>query len=363
MRILLLCHSFNSLAQRLFVELRERDHDVGVEYDISDEILRESVELFQPDLILAPFLKRAIPADIWRNILCLIVHPGPPGDRGPSALDWALLEGRGEWGVTLIEAAEELDAGPVWAWESFPLRAASKSSHYRHEVTRGAVGCVMAALDLLASGPAPGAARPDGGAAAFLRPRETAHRFCRRQRRGGNAKNPFRRRLAGRACGNLRARIPLLRRAPCAGSCWQTRRVAGAMRKSRRRRCARRRPVDRTFARTAVRIAETSGDLAAGGRRYDLPEAPGYPGVRYEQVGDVGFLHFRSRRKPLCALMCKRARCGAGVHYTNRLEEKERPHGRDEAVKAFVRLSRPRNWKRCGAISWWLRSELSRRAA
>ncbi|OAF12509.1 hypothetical protein AXW67_20095 [Bradyrhizobium neotropicale] len=57
------------------------------------DVIRESVALYQSDLIVAPFLKRAIPDDVWRAVRCLIVHPGPPGDRGPAALDWAILEG------------------------------------------------------------------------------------------------------------------------------------------------------------------------------------------------------------------------------------------------------------------------------
>jgi putative two-component system hydrogenase maturation factor HypX/HoxX len=156
MRILLLCHSFNSLTQRLSVELREKGEEVSVEYDISDDILRETVDLFRPDLILASFLKRAIPQDVLSKTLCLIVHPGPPGDRGPSALDWAIFEGRTEWGVTLLEAVEELDAGAVWASRAFAMRAATKSSLYRNEVTRGAVECVFEALDHLRTGMRPG---------------------------------------------------------------------------------------------------------------------------------------------------------------------------------------------------------------
>ena len=102
MRILLLSHSFNSLTQRLHVELRERGHDVAVELDIHAEVTRESVALHRPDLVIAPFLKRAIPDDVWRSVRCLVVHPGPPGDRGPAALDWAILDGAGEWGVTVL---------------------------------------------------------------------------------------------------------------------------------------------------------------------------------------------------------------------------------------------------------------------
>ncbi|MCO6184622.1 enoyl-CoA hydratase-related protein [Rhizobium sp. L1K21] len=163
MRILLLCHSFNSLSQRLHVDLRELGHMVSVELDIHDDLTREAVALFQPDLIIAPFLKRAIPADVWQQVLTLIVHPGIRGDKGPNALDWAILDNESRWGVTLIEARAEMDAGPVWAWREFAMRPATKSSLYRQEVTEAAVACVLEALERMAAGNAePLAARNDG---------------------------------------------------------------------------------------------------------------------------------------------------------------------------------------------------------
>jgi hypothetical protein len=146
MRILLLAHSFNSLTQRLHVELIERGHTVSVELDINDAVTREAVALFDPDLVLAPFLKRAIPEDVWRARRCLIVQPGIVGDRGPSSLDWAILRGEEEWGVTVLEAEAEMDAGPVWAAVTFPMREATKSSLYRREVTAAAVEAVLTAL-------------------------------------------------------------------------------------------------------------------------------------------------------------------------------------------------------------------------
>ena len=33
--------------------------------------------------------------------MCLVVHPGVPGDQGPSALDWMLMRGDTHWGVTV----------------------------------------------------------------------------------------------------------------------------------------------------------------------------------------------------------------------------------------------------------------------
>lgn len=152
MRILLLSHSFNSLTQRLHVELRERNHEVSVELDIHADVTRDSVEMYQPDLVIAPFLKRAIPEDIWRNVRCLVVHPGPPGDRGPSALDWAILEGADEWGVTVLQADGEFDAGPIWSSRAFPMRSASKSSIYRNEVTSYAVEAVLQSVGAIEAG-------------------------------------------------------------------------------------------------------------------------------------------------------------------------------------------------------------------
>jgi len=155
MRILLLVDGFNSLSQRLFAELAGDGHELSLELDIHERVTLEAVELFQPDLILAPFLKRAIPASVWQRRICLIVHPGPPGDRGPCALDWAILRGVTTWGVTVLQAEARLDAGPVWASASFAMRAASKSSLYRNEVTEGAVIAVRAALARIAAGTRP----------------------------------------------------------------------------------------------------------------------------------------------------------------------------------------------------------------
>ncbi len=146
MRLLLLTHAFNSLTQRLYVELTEAGHELSVEFDINDAVTREAVELFRPHLILAPYLRRPIPENVWRRQVCLVVHPGIVGDRGPSALDRAILQDEREWGVTVLQAEAELDAGPVWATANFPMRQATKSSLYRNEVTEAAVGAVLEAV-------------------------------------------------------------------------------------------------------------------------------------------------------------------------------------------------------------------------
>ncbi|MDP1985085.1 MAG: hydrogenase maturation protein [Sulfuritalea sp.] len=152
MRILLLTHAFNSLTQRLGAELQRRGYEISIEFDIADSVAEEAVALFKPDLIVAPYLRRAIPESIWKHHVCLIVHPGIVGDRGPSALDWAILNGEKEWGVTVLQAEAAMDAGPVWASATFPLRAAKKSSIYRNEVTQAATTAVLQAVERFAAG-------------------------------------------------------------------------------------------------------------------------------------------------------------------------------------------------------------------
>jgi putative two-component system hydrogenase maturation factor HypX/HoxX len=152
MRILLLTHSFNSLAQRLYVELAERGHEVSVEFDIADSVTEEACALFRPGLVIAPFMKRAIPESVWRNHVCLVVHPGIVGDRGPSALDWAILNGEVEWGVTVLQANAVMDGGDIWASGTFPMREARKSSLYRNEITEAAARCVLAAVERFEGG-------------------------------------------------------------------------------------------------------------------------------------------------------------------------------------------------------------------
>jgi putative two-component system protein, hydrogenase maturation factor HypX/HoxX len=147
MRILLISSAFSGLTQRFYTELEDAGYLVSVELHSGDVVqLVEGVSLFKPDLILCPFLTQRLPKEIYQHYKCLIVHPGVKGDRGPSSLDWAIQNGETEWGVSLLEAADEMDAGAIWANKTFPMRSATKSSIFYREVTQAAVDCLWEAL-------------------------------------------------------------------------------------------------------------------------------------------------------------------------------------------------------------------------
>ncbi|MGM7445694.1 hydrogenase maturation protein, partial [Streptomyces tunisiensis] len=153
MDILLVASAFNSLSQRVFAELSDRGHRVDVVLAAHGaEAVRAAVSESRPELIIAPMLKTALPDDVWREHTCLIVHPGPPGDRGPSALDWAIAEDASHWGVTVLQAGAAMDAGDVWAAESFAVPPVGKSDLYRNEVSDAAMAAVLLAVQRYADG-------------------------------------------------------------------------------------------------------------------------------------------------------------------------------------------------------------------
>ena len=154
MRILFLTSAHNSLSQRLLIELSERGHEIRVCVAVTKEAMIAAVSCDRPDLILAPMLKIAVPKEIWSRHLCLIVHPGIRGDRGPSSLDWAIANHETNWGVTILEAAEEFDAGAIWASHEFAVEEnpPAKSSLYRGEVTEAAVRGALEAVAHIESG-------------------------------------------------------------------------------------------------------------------------------------------------------------------------------------------------------------------
>lgn len=327
MDILLVASAFNSLTQRVFAELGDRGHRAAVELALGDEELREAVRARAPELIVAPMLRTAIPQDIWSAYTCLIVHPGPVGDRGPSSLDRAVTEGAGEWGVTVLQAVGEMDAGDVWASVACPLPPAGKSDLYRNEVADAAVRAVTLAVERFAAGsyvPRPQQADPAGPAAPRAWPylaqgerhidwaADPTELVLRKLRaadsqpgvlddllgeewylHGGHPEDVLR----GRPGDLLATRTGAVCRATADGAVWlpelRPRRKPGG---------------PATFKRPAV--------LALGDRLPALPESAvplwlpperrTYSDIRYEEDGQVGFLRFTFPGGAMSTDQCRR---------------------------------------------------------
>ena len=98
------------VAERLGVEVRQPEK-------LSD---------FDPeeDVVVLAAYGSLIPEDVLDRALWLNVHPSLlPRWRGAAPIERALMAGDPETGVTIIKLVPELDAGPIAAQRSFPVRA------------------------------------------------------------------------------------------------------------------------------------------------------------------------------------------------------------------------------------------------
>ena len=152
MRVLLIVSAFNSLTQRVYCYLKDEGHEVSVEFALSDKVMVEALEVFQPELILCPYLIKKLPKEVWSRVPTIIIHPGIKGDRGASSLDWAIYKEKKEWGVTLLQANEEIDAGDIWATSNFVMPKESKSFIYRTKVSDTALKLVKEVLTKFKNG-------------------------------------------------------------------------------------------------------------------------------------------------------------------------------------------------------------------
>ncbi|MET9000966.1 enoyl-CoA hydratase-related protein [Amycolatopsis sp. NPDC004169] len=144
MKILLLCSAFNGLSQRAWLALRDRGHRVSVRIVRDSREIAEAAAAADPELILCPFLRQRVPDEVWRRHRTIIIHPGPEGDRGPSALDWAIMDAEPTWGVTALQATGDLDGGPVWGTRVFrmPSDPPRKSTLYNTQVSDAAMSLI-----------------------------------------------------------------------------------------------------------------------------------------------------------------------------------------------------------------------------
>ncbi|HWH87578.1 MAG TPA: hydrogenase maturation protein [Pseudomonas sp.] len=155
LKIILLASAFNGLTQRAWLELRQAGHSPSVVLFTDENAVCEQIEHSGADLVICPFLKDRVPHGLWSNTRrpVVIIHPGIVGDRGASALDWAITHELPTWGVTALQAVEEMDAGPVWATCEFNLPPGlRKSELYNGRVSDAAMVCIREVVEKFVEG-------------------------------------------------------------------------------------------------------------------------------------------------------------------------------------------------------------------
>ncbi|AIG01542.1 formyl transferase domain/enoyl-CoA hydratase/isomerase family protein [Pseudomonas fluorescens] len=155
LKIMLLSSAFNGLTQRAWLDLRQSGHEPSVVLFTDEATVCRQIEASAADLVICPFLKDRVPQQLWNNPQrpVVIIHPGIVGDRGASALDWAITQQVRRWGVTALQAVEEMDAGPIWSTCEFDMPAdVRKSELYNGPVSDAAIYCIRDVVEKFASG-------------------------------------------------------------------------------------------------------------------------------------------------------------------------------------------------------------------
>ncbi|MCE4057200.1 hydrogenase maturation protein [Pseudomonas sp. Au-Pse12] len=158
LKIILLSTAFNGLTQRAWLDLRQAGHRPSVVLFTGEKEVCRQIEEAQADLVICPFLKDRVPQQLWSHPKrpVVIIHPGIVGDRGASALDWAISQELKRWGVTALQAVEEMDAGPIWSTHEFNLPTGlRKSELYNGLVSDAAIRCIRDVVEKFRNGFAP----------------------------------------------------------------------------------------------------------------------------------------------------------------------------------------------------------------
>ncbi len=114
----------------------------------AEEAADRLVKRHNPKLVVCPYMTTRIPASVHEKYRTLIFHPGPPGDRGPSSLDYAIIDGKLRWGGIVIAATHDpMDEGPLYASGLLEVPpGATKSSLYNGLMAALALDLIVEAV-------------------------------------------------------------------------------------------------------------------------------------------------------------------------------------------------------------------------
>ncbi|MEP7009446.1 MAG: formyltransferase family protein [Acidobacteriota bacterium] len=111
-----------------------------------------------PDLILSVFYRSLLPDSVLAaaKIAALNLHPSLlPAYRGRAPINWALVHGERETGITLHHMARRADAGDIVAQRAVPIAPRATALSLYLEIEQAGIELLREALPQVAAGTAP----------------------------------------------------------------------------------------------------------------------------------------------------------------------------------------------------------------
>lgn len=150
--------------ERWFVTPAEKKEDLGLEAPLffgEDLDRAELLDLLRedpPDLILSVFYRSLLPAEVLAaaRIAAVNLHPSLlPAYRGRSPVNWVLVRGERETGITLHHMTARADAGDIVAQRRVEIAPRETALSLYRKLEREGTALLEETLPLLESGTAP----------------------------------------------------------------------------------------------------------------------------------------------------------------------------------------------------------------
>ena len=135
-------------------------HDIPVfqPAKLRDGAALETIRQLEPDLIVVAAYGRILPQEIldYPRLGCVNVHSSLlPKYRGAAPINWAILNGEKETGVTIMHMAPALDAGDIIAQRATPIDPDETAEALYDRLARLGADLLAETLPRLADGTAP----------------------------------------------------------------------------------------------------------------------------------------------------------------------------------------------------------------
>jgi methionyl-tRNA formyltransferase len=137
---------------------------------LRDPELVQTLAALDPELMVVAAYGRIIPPELLDipSLGSLNVHASLlPRYRGAAPINWALIRGDKETGVTIMWVQPELDAGPIFLQERVPIAPEDNAATLAKKLAERGAALLIRALDLLRQGKAARIPQPaEGGSLA-----------------------------------------------------------------------------------------------------------------------------------------------------------------------------------------------------
>lgn len=132
-------------------------HDIPVFQPVKlrDGTALEQIKALAPELIVVAAYGRILPVDIldYPEKGCINVHSSLlPAYRGSAPINWAILNGDRESGVTIMHMAEELDSGDIILQEATPIHPDETAEELYGRLAELGAGLLVRAVEQIGAG-------------------------------------------------------------------------------------------------------------------------------------------------------------------------------------------------------------------